>query len=453
MGSSIPQQHPRVDARRLEQRLVQLTRTPSVTGREDACVQLIERWLADSGAEVESWHGDLERIRRDPRYPGQEVERSSLPVVGAIARGRRPGPTVLLTGHVDVVPVTNVERWSEEPFSGRVYDDRVFGRGSCDMKSGLVAALEAFLAIVEDGDDFPGRVAFLAVPAEEDSGIGTLAAIRDDWTADVAIIPEPTSRPGPMGDVPELVIAQAGAMTVTVEVPGKPTHASKRPHGECAFEHFLPIHRAIRDDEARKNEHPEHPLMTALELPYANTVGKIRGGRWSSMVMDSLTAEVRVGVPVGQTTDGAFRRFAQRIAEVATTDPWLRDHPPVVRCKAAGFGSSFTPREHPLVRTMLQASEAEFRAPASVVGAPYGCDMSGWVRHARIPTVLYGPGQVELAHAVDESVSLSPTVASSRVLLRAVSNLLQLDVGELRAVNEAVYPPGSQAIEPRAAQK
>lgn len=430
-----------IDEDRIRDRLVALIRIPSITGVEDAGIGQIANWLQDSGAEVEYWNDGIAAIQRDPRYPGHEVERAWLPIVGGVIRGNKPGPSVLLTGHVDVVPPSNVDDWEYEPFSGVVTNDKVHGCGSSDMKSGLVAAMEAFLTFADGARDFAGRVIFLAVPAEEDSGLGTLAAIRRDWRGDVAIIPEPTA--GADG-TPELVIAQAGAMTITIEVPGRSAHASKRLTGESALEHFIPIFEAIQKDEQANNAGELPPLMKALGLPYPNSVGKINGGQWPSSVMESLTAEVRVGVGLHETVDEAFERFQRSIAEAIEDDAWLRDHPPVIRRKAWGFGSSQTPEDHPIVKAVASAGEHVFREAPRVVGAPFGCDMSAWVRHARVPTVIYGPGSIEMAHAPNEWVSLETTVQTTHVLVRAVEELLELDPTELRALNDRIYPPPTQ---------
>jgi acetylornithine deacetylase len=303
------------------------------------------------------------------------------------------------------------------------------------MKSGLVAAMEAFLAFADGPRDFAGRVIFVAVPAEEDSGLGTLAAIRRDWCGDVAIIPEPTARDG----IPELVVAHAGAMSLTIEVPGLGAHASKRLMGESALDHFLPIYEALRQDEAEINGREEHPLMKALKLPYATNVGRIQGGQWSSSVMDSLTVDVRVGVALHETIEEAEARFRAAIDSVVQADPWLREHPPKVSRKASGFGSASTPSDHPLVTAMAAAGEYVFREPTKITGAPYGCDMSGWVRHTKTPTVIYGPGDIELAHAANEWVSLDATVQTSQVLVRAIEEILELDPLELRETNKRIY--------------
>jgi acetylornithine deacetylase len=306
---------------------------------------------------------------------------------------------------------------------GAVSGDRIYGRGASDMKSGLVAALETFEVFARGPYDFPGRVMFVAVPAEEDSGLGTLAAIRRGWTADAAIIPEPTLRDGS----PDVVIAHSGAMSCTIEIMGRAAHASKRLRGENALDHYLAIHSALRRAEKELNEGEAHPLMQELTLPYATNIGAIRGGEWSSTVMDRLEVDVRIGVALGETTTQAKQRFERVLQESAQESEWLREHPPVVRWKAAGFGSAETKSDHPLVEYLADASQVEFGREPTITAAPYGCDMSGWVRLGHTPTVLYGPGDIEVAHAADEWVSMAATEKVARSLIRCTSALLERD--------------------------
>lgn len=421
-----------IDADRLRDRLVALVRTPSVTGAEDEAIQRVANWLQEAGAEVDYWHDGIGALQRDPRYPGHEVERAWVPVVAGVVRGDRPGPDVLLTGHVDVVPPGNYDQWDQNPFSGYAEGASVYGCGASDMKSGLVAALEAFESFTAGPRNFGGRVIFIAVSAEEDSGLGTLAAIRRGWRADAAIIPEPTTRDGQ----PEVVVAHAGGMSVTVQVRGRSAHASKRMAGVNALELFYKLHQAMLADERAVNEAEQHPLMSDLDMPYPTNVGIVSGGNWSSSVMDTVQAEVRIGVPLHESVDQAFERFRSALERVAKDDPWMRDNPPIIKRRAAGFGSSQTAQQHPLVEAMRSASEAVFKRPTPTIGVPYGCDMSGWLRLAGVPTVLYGPGDIAEAHAPNETVSLEITEGVAHTLVQATENLLESDVEQLRRAGE-----------------
>ncbi|MDX1755705.1 MAG: ArgE/DapE family deacylase [Marinobacter sp.] len=418
-----------IDIDRIRENLVSLIRIPSITGQEDAIISHIANWLQQFDAEIDYWNDGIAALQRDKHYPGHGVERAWAPVVVGVLRGEQPGPSVLLTGHVDVVPPGDYAHWSDEPFSGVMRGDRIFGCGASDMKAGLAAAMAVFEAFAESGRNFPGRLILAAVPAEEDSGLGTLAAIRGGWDADVAIIPEPTT--GADG-VPELVIAHAGAAWLKLQVPGRSAHASKRLQGESALDHFITVYQAMREHERAMNQRETHPLMKVHKLPYATNIGTIRGGLWASSVMDSLEAEVRLGVTLDESIEQAIDGFRNAILDHVKDDPWLSQHPPQIQPLASGFGSAEIRQDHPLVTLLAEAAEEEFRKETRIAAAPYGCDMAGWVRLANVPTVVYGPGEIELAHAPNESVSLEATYRVARTLVKVTEWLLETDRDELR---------------------
>ena len=292
------------------ERLQRLVGTPSPTGDEDAIVELIAGWLQAGGADrVDAWSVPMTELEADPEYPGREVERDSVPVVAAAAKGTRPGQTIVLTGHVDTVAIGEASRWTRDPFGAEIDGDRVYGRGSCDMKAGLTAAFEVFERFASGDRDFAGEIRFVAVPGEEDGGTGTLTAIRRGWTGDMVILTEPTA-----GNV---VVAHGGALTFTIDVPGRAAHGATPHEGISALDAFWTVHQAIRRLETDVNQAEQDPLMTALGVPYPTTIGIVRGGTWASNVMERLTAEIRVGVAVGESIAEAEDRFAGHDAVIA----------------------------------------------------------------------------------------------------------------------------------------
>ena len=407
-----------MDEQRVAERALELVRVPSPTGSEQAAIDLVGSWLEPIADETDEWSVSMSGLEADPAYPGREVDRDTVPVVAARITGNRPGPTIVLTGHVDTVPVGDVTRWTRDP-GGEVDGDTLFGRGAADMKAGLVAAVEAFTVLADRGRDFAGELRLVAVPGEEDGGTGTLAAIRRGWTGDLVIVTEPTAGP----DGPEIVIAHGGALTYTIGIEGRSAHAAKRLEGVSALDQFWTVHRALRRLEAELNEREQNPVMTALGLPYPTTIGVVHGGVWASNVMERLTAEIRVGITIDESIGEAEDRFERTLREALAGDPWLDSHPPTIERTGAAFGSSSIEPTHPLVTTVRGAAvEVTGRTP-SLVGAPYGCDMALWTRVGGAATLVYGPGNVSDAHAVDEHVSLEETGMVVRVLVETVERL------------------------------
>ncbi|WP_051062365.1 M20 family metallopeptidase [Ilumatobacter nonamiensis] len=404
----------------LAQRALALVAAPSETGQEHPAIDLIASWLDPVADEVDRWVTPMADLESDPAYPGREVERDEVPVVAARIVGNRPGPIVVLTGHADVVPVGDRVKWSRDP-AGELDGDVLYGRGSADMKGGVVAAIEAFTRVAHGDRDFAGELRFVAVPGEEDGGTGTLAAIRRGWTGDLVIVPEPTSGP----DGPQVVVAHGGALTYTIEVDGRSAHAATRLLGESALDHFITVYRAVERLEREVNENERNPAMVTTGLPYPTTVGVVNGGVWASNVMEKITAELRVGVTIDETVREAESRFERTLREAITGDEWLDAHPPRIERTGAAFGSSSIEVDHPLVEALRGAAESETGVRPGTIGAPYGCDMALWRREAGAACAVYGPGEIVHAHAVDERISIAELATTARVLETTVRSLLR----------------------------
>src|SRR5258705_9334510 len=165
-----------VDADQIERDLGELIRIPSITGSEEAIQDAMERLFEEVGLETKRIVTDPVAFADDPDFPGAEMPRTSLPVVTG-RLGRSGGRRLLLVGHVDVVPPGDLSTWSLDPWAAEVRDGRMYGRGACDMKGGVVAILAAVRAIVASGvaGELHGELLVVSVPSEEDGGQGMLA--------------------------------------------------------------------------------------------------------------------------------------------------------------------------------------------------------------------------------------------------------------------------------------
>jgi acetylornithine deacetylase len=386
-----------------------LVATPSITGDETAVTDLAAALLADAGAAVERFDVDPATIEADPDFPGSEMPRSTLPLAfGRI--GRTGGRRILLVGHLDVVPVGDPATWTADPWAGEVRDGRLYGRGACDMKAGVASILGAVRALAgsRTTDAFEGELLVALVPSEEDGGAGMLAAIRAGATGEAAIITEPTAM--------ELVVAHAGAITFRLEVPGRAAHASVRREGVSALDNLAVIVRALAEDEAGRNGAETDPLMAALGLPYPTIVGKVSGGEWASTVIDRVVAEGRYGVRLGQTTREAEADLRAAIDRACAADPFLRDHPATVEVTGGRFGSARVPPDGPLATGVASAIRDTLGREPARLGAPYGADMRLLVDQGVTPTVMFGPGNVRVAHSADEHVPLAEVVDCASAL-------------------------------------
>ena len=398
-----------IDVERIEADLRTLIKIPSVTGSEEAVQSEMERLFREIGLETARIETDPVAFAGDPDFPGAEMPRTSLPVVtGRI--GRPGGRRLLLVGHVDVVPPGDRATWTADPWGAEIRDGSMYGRGACDMKGGVVAILAALRALVASGasDALDGEVVAVSVPSEEDGGQGMLAAIRAGCTGDMAIITEPTGL--------DVVIAHAGAITFRLAVPGRAAHASVRREGVSALDNLYTLIRALEADEAARNAAETDPLMTVLGLPYPTIIGKVEGGEWASTVLDRVVAEGRYGVKLGQTWRDAEADLRACIDAASAADPFLRDHPVGLEITGGRFSSSRVPADHPLPVSVVAAAETTLGRRPALLGEPYGADMGLLVNEGRTPTVIFGPGDILVAHSADEHVSLAEVADCARVL-------------------------------------
>jgi acetylornithine deacetylase len=402
--------------------LAELVRIPSVAG-SDAEHEIQARLaaeLARSGLEVDHWQIPLDEVLAEPDFPGVEVERGEAWGLVGRSPGTAPetvigGASLLLNGHVDVVPIGNPAAWSRpDAFSGEVVGETLYGRGACDMKAGLVAAIAAVQALRRLSVPLRGDLLVACVQGEEDGGLGTYAMLRRGWRADACIVPEPTGL--------DLVTANAGALTFRLRVPGRATHASRRTEGVSAIEKFLPVLAALQALEVARNADVD-PLMARWPLAYPLSIGRINAGDWASSVPDLLVAEGRFGVALDEPVESARAALEVAVADACETDPWLRDHPVTVQWWGGQFAAGRLPASSDLAARMAAAhSAARGRAQGSW-GAPYGSDLRLLNGLGGIPTLHYGPGDALLAHAPDESVPLADVATAARALA-----MLALDV-------------------------
>ena len=401
-----------VDEGAIARTLLQLLAIPSVTGSaaESELQHVLARRLDALGLEVDLWAMDLLALRADPEFPGAEAPRDEAWGLAAVTPGGGDGPTLILQGHVDVVPPGDAAQWRGNPFAPNVTGDVVHARGACDMKAGLVANLAALAAIRASGARLRGRIAAHFAVSEEDGGLGAFGTLRRGHTGDACIITEPTAG--------AMVTANAGALTFRIEVAGKATHASTRDAGISAIDAYLPIHAALARLEARRNTAPD-PLMSDHAIPYALSVGRLRSGDWASSVPDLLVAEGRLGVRLDEDPAQARAALETSVAEAAAANAWLRRHPPTVTWPGGQFASGRLAPGSPLralVRNAHTDAVGGRRLPER--GAPYGSDQRLYAG-AGVPTLHFGPGDVRLAHGPREQVRVSDIVAATRVLVLA----------------------------------
>jgi acetylornithine deacetylase len=401
--------------------LQELVHVRSVTGAEGAVAEVVERAFSERGLEVDTWNASPEEMEPYVDQVGEQPSYEDRPNVAGLRRGSGGGRSILLNAHIDTVDPGDPAAWTHDPLSGAVDGDLLYGRGSCDMKGGLVTHLTAIEALSDLGLDLRGDVTVAATVGEENGGLGALSTVLRGYRADAALITEPTRL--------ALVPAQGGSLVFRLEVTGRSAHAAVRDEGVSALEKFVPIFQDLQELERERNATLSHPLYDDLHNKVPINVGVVRTGNWASTVPESLVAEGRVGLIPGEEVAPFKDLVSERIATVAERDPWLREHPP----ELTWFGGQFAPAEvevdAPICEAVKKAHERVTGEEPLVEGVPYGADMRLFVRFGEMPCVMYGAGDVNVAHAPDEHISVTELLTAASTLACLLADWCGVDEG------------------------
>ena len=405
-----------VDADVLVDLTTQLVSLPTLSGQEVAGQQQVAQLMASRGMGVETWEIDVAALSEHPQYSAEVERGTSLGVLASTGTGQ--GRHLLVDAHLDVVSTGDPALWTSSPFAADLRDGRLYGRGTCDMKGGLAAAIHAVEVLRAVGVDLAGTFSIAPVVGEEDGGCGTLALL--EHLAATGVRPDGCLIPEPTGGA--VVPAVAGALSWRISIPGQSAHGCLREEGVSAIEKLVPVQRAVLDLERERNRDRGAAITGGdtmfdwLERPFAICGGRVQGGDWPSSEADWLTWEGRYGVAPGEDLAAARAQFEAAVASVALNDDWLAEHPPTVEWWGGQFLPARTSVDDALVTATRRAAKHALGEEAPVRGMPYGCDMGLTVGVADIPTVVCGPGDIRDAHVPDESVPVADLVASARTI-------------------------------------
>ena len=378
----------KVSAERLRDRTLALVEVPSPTGDTADAARVYAGWLADAGLEVEV---------QDDVFP-------ATPVVIGRLRGSRPGPTVVLNGHLDVVPIAHEGR-------ARIEGDRIYGRGSADMKGACVSALEA-AEVLAESRDFAGELAIVAIGLHEaPGGRGedlTHLVGEQGFTADYAVVCELTQPD-------KIVVAHMGQATaeITVSRPGMPTHELQTPAGTPH-----PLLAAARVVEAirRRNEElakTEHPWVG----PETYFVGEVHGGDFYNRFPTTCRIVGTRRWAPGNALEAVDREYRALLdAVVAETGCKIELDLRLVR---DSYGID---PDHALARALSDSVEEVTGRPLEPIGVKVVADGAIWSQ-AGIPTVYHGPVGSG-AHADVEYIDVPELERAANVYVALLRRLL-----------------------------
>jgi len=352
-------------------------------GTEDEVADVASGILSDLGA-------DIRVVRSEEGRPS---------VVARIGSGERP--RLAWNGHLDTVPAGDPSTWSSGPFEGEVVDGRLVGRGACDMKGPIAAALAAVAAVRRAGLSFVGTLDLHLVADEELAGIHGTRVLRDEGLLDhdAAIVGEPSEM--------EIALAERGGAWVTAVAHGKAAHGSQ-PH--LGVNAILTMSRfLLRLPEALP--HRVHPLVGA---PTVN-VALVAGGSAPNVVPDRCEVEIdRRIVPGEEDPDEVLAPFRRLVDDLVAERPETRIEISLKDWTEAAE----TTGDSAIASLVRDAIAAETGSPPPFVGFTGITDARFYINDAHIPTVIAGPGSLSLAHTANESIGVDEMVTAARAYAR-----------------------------------
>jgi acetylornithine deacetylase len=379
--------------------LADLVKIPSTRFREAPAQDMMARLFKEDGLGVDRWQIKIDDLKHLPGYsPHSQEYDDAWNVVGAWRPSNPKGRSLILNGHIDVVPEGPHDMWSRPPFEPAVKDGWMYGRGAGDMKAGLILNLFALRALRALGWQPAADVYQQSVVEEECTGNGALACLQRGYRADAALIPEPSSG--------VLTVAQVGVMWFQVKVTGHPVHVYKADAGSNAIESAFRLIQQLRELEKKWNEKKAHDsYFHDHHHPVNFNVGKIAGGDWASSVPAWCTFDMRVGVLPSQNLKECRQEIEDLIRHAAANDPFLGNNPPTVAWE--GFQAEpFVLKNHEEVRIVLaEAHKAVFGSELLDTTSTGTADNRFFGLYADIPALVYGP-QSDDIHGFDERVNL-----------------------------------------------
>lgn len=412
----------------LEKELINLccnmVRIPSVNPTYTG--EIYERWIGGETKVAEFLKPQFENIGLETDIWEEEKGRANL--VG-LCQGRGNGKSLIFNGHIDVVPPGDAEAWTKTtPWSGEVSDGKIWGRGSCDNKSGNAAAFIAMKAVLKAGYKPKGDVLIECVSGEEmmNTQVGTGATIKRGYKADAAIVVEQTCYPQRLGLHP----TSPGLFYMVVKIKGKATHSSLRSEliraggkgseiGVSSIDKTMVIYEGLRKLEEQWGQTKIHPLFSPGH--FVIHPGVITGGPSGPFVISNESRiEYAIWHAPQDSEEEVKREIEDQIALFTQTDPWLRENPPEVQWKL-WWPPYDVPSDAPICSSVARSYEAVMGEPVKYSGF-IAVDDATFLNRAGIPTINIGPGDVRNAHAANEYVDIAEVLDAAKIYALSIAD-------------------------------
>lgn len=395
-----------------------LIRIPTVNdppnGNETPGQEFLEEYARRIGAETDLFTLDqVPGLREDRWYhPGRDA--TGRPDLVARWKGSSGGRSLMLAGHIDVVGIGNRLTWNDDPFGGRLHDDRIWGRGAGDMKGGLAAELIAIESALELGRP-RGDIVFASAVDEEFGGMnGTLAVVRRGYRADAAILAEPTGL--------DLFPATGGGLQYRIHAQGRRAFEGRKDQGQCAILRMAKIVQALDELERRRSRRfKDDRYFGGYPVPTPICITGIEGGDVTvGGVADSCWIELWHQALPGESEQDVIGEVQFLFDELATRDAWLAEHRPRIEPRCKWMDPCAVPDGHPFLPALAEAWSRVMRNRPVYRGMMGATDASRLQLAAGIATVNFGPGGID-THLPNENVAVDELVKAAKVMALAIA--------------------------------
>lgn len=396
----------------------------SIVGQEQAALEIFAQEAEQIGLTVERLPFSNCPVVDRRAGVNQPVAQLSAERFQVLATTPGKGPlTLLLNGHMDVVPAGSPAHWTRPPFAPYRKDGRMFGRGAADMKSGFAVGLLALRALRDTEPRLfaTRRLGFVAVVEEECTGNGTLRSIVDHAVvAPEVIVLEPTD----LG----LLIGGVGVLWVDLAIVSASGHAQSAEGQINAVELGMRLVAGLKRWLAGVAENHPEPSLASNRHPYTLNLGKVQAGDWTSSVASFATFSIRIGFPRAWTAEMAEVEVRKAIAGIATAD---QDFPvqPVVSLSGFRAEGYLLDDGTPLLADLAAAHRDTHGSDPSVYAIGATTDARTYLNGFGIPAICFGATGYNL-HGIDESVDLQSIIDAARTLARFI--LTRFDAGDAR---------------------